>query len=82
MAWLHKGSAGDASQFGGIIKHAVVDNGNIITTAGVSAGIDGALYLVSRLNGMEAALQTARYMEYDKWDPKAGRADVKTEIKQ
>jgi transcriptional regulator GlxA family with amidase domain len=54
-----------------------VDNGNIITTAGVSAGIDGALYLVSRLNGMEAAKQTAYYMEYDKWDPKAGRVDVK-----
>jgi transcriptional regulator GlxA family with amidase domain len=54
-----------------------VDNGNIITTAGVSAGIDGALYLVSRLNVMEAAKQTAYYMEYDKWDPKAGRVDVK-----
>jgi len=54
-----------------------VDNGNIITTAGVSAGIDGALYLVSRLDGMEAAKKTAYYMEYDKWDPKAGRVDVK-----
>jgi transcriptional regulator GlxA family with amidase domain len=54
-----------------------VDNGNIITTAGVSAGIDGALYLVSRLNGMDAAKKTAYYMEYDKWDPKAGKVDVK-----
>ena len=54
-----------------------IDNGNIITTAGVSAGIDGALYLVSRLNGLEAAKQTAYYMEYEKWDPKAGRVDVK-----
>jgi transcriptional regulator GlxA family with amidase domain len=41
-----------------------VDNGNIITTAGVSAGIDGALHLVARLNGMDAAKETARYMEY------------------
>ena len=56
-----------------------VDNGNIITTAGVSAGIDGALYLVSRLDGMEAAKKTAYYMEYDKWDPRAGRVDVKIE---
>ncbi len=56
-----------------------VDNGNIITTAGVSAGIDGALYLVSRLNGMEAARKTAYYMEYDKWDPTAGRVDVKSD---
>jgi transcriptional regulator GlxA family with amidase domain len=56
-----------------------VDNGNIITTAGVSAGIDGALYLVSRLNGMEAAKNAAYYMEYEKWDPTAGRVDIKTE---
>lgn len=49
-----------------------VDNGNIITTAGVSAGIDGALHLVSKLKGMEEAKNTARYMEYDKWDPAAG----------
>jgi transcriptional regulator GlxA family with amidase domain len=32
-----------------------VDNGTIITTAGVSAGIDGALYLVSRIKGLDAA---------------------------
>jgi transcriptional regulator GlxA family with amidase domain len=56
-----------------------VDNGNIITTAGVSAGIDGALYLVSRLNGMEAAKKTAYYMEYVNWDPAAGRVDVVAE---
>jgi transcriptional regulator GlxA family with amidase domain len=56
-----------------------VDNGNIINTAGVSAGIDGALYLVSRLNGMEAAKRTAYYMEYEKWDPKAGRVEIKAE---
>ncbi|MHC5005071.1 MAG: DJ-1/PfpI family protein [Planctomycetota bacterium] len=41
-----------------------VDNGRIITTAGVSAGIDGALHLVRRLLGTEAARATARYMEY------------------
>jgi putative intracellular protease/amidase len=44
-----------------------VDNGRIITTAGVSAGIDGALHLVRRLLGTEAAATTAYYMEYD-WD--------------
>ena len=49
-----------------------VDNGRIITTAGVSAGIDGALHLVSKLKGMDEAEKTARYMEYDKWDPTAG----------
>ena len=49
-----------------------VDNGKIVTTAGVSAGIDGALHIVSRLLGEEAAHGTARYMEYDKWEPGAG----------
>jgi transcriptional regulator GlxA family with amidase domain len=46
-----------------------VDNGRIITTAGVSAGIDGALHIVAREQGEEAAAETAKYMEYD-WDRK------------
>lgn len=49
-----------------------VDNGQIITTAGVSAGIDGALHVVSRLFGEEKAHEVARYMEYDKWKPAEG----------
>lgn len=49
-----------------------VDNGQIVTTAGVSAGIDGALHVVERLLGMDAALATAKYMEYDKWKPNEG----------
>jgi len=49
-----------------------VDNGNVITTAGISAGIDGALHLVSKLKGEEVAKRTAFYMEYDKWTPNEG----------
>ena len=45
-----------------------VDNGKYITTAGVSAGIDGALHLTARLFGRRVADQTARYMEYH-WTP-------------
>jgi transcriptional regulator GlxA family with amidase domain len=45
-----------------------VDNGKIVTSAGVSAGIDAALHLVGRLLGPEAALNTAKYMEYA-WRP-------------
>ena len=45
-----------------------VDNGRYITTAGVSAGIDGALHLVARMFGRRVADQTARYMEYH-WTP-------------
>lgn len=47
-----------------------VDNGHYITTAGVSAGIDGALHLTARLLGRRVADQTARYMEYH-WTPEA-----------
>lgn len=46
-----------------------VDNGQVITTAGVSAGIDGALHVVERLLGTPSAKLTAKYMEYN-WQPK------------
>jgi transcriptional regulator GlxA family with amidase domain len=45
-----------------------VDNGKVVTAAGVSAGIDAALHVVDRLLGREVAAQTAHYMEY-KWQP-------------
>ncbi len=45
-----------------------VDNGKLVVTAGVSAGIDGALHLVARLYGRRVADQTAQYMEY-RWAP-------------
>ena len=42
-----------------------VDAGKILTTAGVTAGIDGALHLVERFLGKEAARWTAEeWMEY------------------
>jgi transcriptional regulator GlxA family with amidase domain len=47
-----------------------VDNGSIVTTAGVSAGIDGALHTVARLAGRGVADRTARYMEYH-WTPES-----------
>ncbi len=48
----------------------VVDEGRIITSAGVSAGIDMSLHVVERLHGLETAAWTARRMEYD-WRPTA-----------
>jgi transcriptional regulator GlxA family with amidase domain len=42
-----------------------IDTGRIITTGGISAGIDGSLYVVQRLVGERAARATAHYMEYD-----------------
>jgi transcriptional regulator GlxA family with amidase domain len=42
-----------------------VDEGHIITSAGVSAGIDMSLHVIERLHGRPVATQTARHMEYD-----------------
>lgn len=41
------------------------DNGQVLTSAGISAGIDLSLYVVSQLCGVEVAEKTAGYMEYD-----------------
>ena len=41
-----------------------VDNGHIVTSAGISAGIDMSLHLVERLAGRELALRTARQMDF------------------
>jgi transcriptional regulator GlxA family with amidase domain len=41
-----------------------IDNGRILTAAGISAGIDCSLHVVERLLGSEAAENTARQMEY------------------
>ncbi len=42
-----------------------IDNGHIVTSAGISAGIDMSLHLVERLAGKDHAVKTARQMEYD-----------------
>lgn len=42
-----------------------VDAGSVVTSAGISAGIDMALHLVSRLHTPELAEKTARQMEFD-----------------
>ncbi|GAB4030935.1 DJ-1/PfpI family protein [Spirosoma jeollabukense] len=51
------------------IRHTerYVDTGKIITSAGISAGIDMSLYVVGRLLGKDVADETARYMQYDHW---------------
>ncbi len=46
-----------------------VDDGDLVTSAGVSAGIDMALHLVVRLAGAERAGQVRRYIQYDPQPP-------------
>ena len=42
-----------------------VDENDIITSGGISAGIDMSFYLLNRLVGKEIAITTAKRMEYD-----------------
>lgn len=51
----------------------VVD-GNVVTAAGVSAGIDMALWLVGQLHGAPFAREVQRYIEYDPAPPYADGA--------
>jgi transcriptional regulator GlxA family with amidase domain len=46
-----------------------VDDGDVITAAGVSAGIDMALHLVARLESVEQAQAVRRYIQYDPQPP-------------
>ncbi len=66
MNWLKR----QASQhsFTAVAGQRFVDNGKIVTTAGVSSGIDGALHVVARLKGLARARMAASMMEYY-WQP-------------
>jgi transcriptional regulator GlxA family with amidase domain len=46
-----------------------VDSGEVVTAAGVSAGIDMALHLVARLHSVERAKDVRRYIQYDPEPP-------------
>lgn len=47
-----------------VVEQRFVEDGNVITSAGVSAGIDMALHLVDRLEGREVALGVQKVIEY------------------
>jgi transcriptional regulator GlxA family with amidase domain len=49
-----------------------VDAGSLVTSAGISAGIDMSLHLVARLLGADAARTTARQMQYE-WQDMPGQ---------
>ncbi|MCT9929674.1 DJ-1/PfpI family protein [Planotetraspora sp. A-T 1434] len=46
-----------------------VDDGDMVTSSGISAGIDMALHLVARLAGAERARKVRRNMQYDPQPP-------------
>jgi putative intracellular protease/amidase len=51
-----------------VIDQRFVDNGKIITTAGLSSGIDGALHLIEKIVGRGRAQEVALNLEYN-WQP-------------
>ena len=57
------------------VEHAynVVEDGSLLTSAGISAGIDMALRVVTRICGESIARATARHMEYPFPDDNARR---------
>jgi transcriptional regulator GlxA family with amidase domain len=50
-------------------KIRYVRDGNLVTSAGVSAGIDMALWLVGQIHGVPVARQVQHFMEYDPAPP-------------
>jgi len=55
-----------------VLEHVrYVRDGNLVTAAGVSAGIDMALWLVGQLHGAEHARNVQRYIQYDPAPPYA-----------
>jgi transcriptional regulator GlxA family with amidase domain len=54
----------------------VVEDGHLITSAGISAGIDLALRVVARYHGEGVARATARHMEYRYPDDNSRRVEV------
>ena len=54
----------------------VVEDGRVVTSAGISAGIDMALRVVARYHGEDVARATARHMEYPYPDSNARKVQL------
>ncbi|MCX7709013.1 MAG: DJ-1/PfpI family protein [Clostridia bacterium] len=50
-----------------IVDKRFVDTGKIMTSGGISAGIDLSLHVVEKLFGREVMKKTVQYMEYGDW---------------
>jgi transcriptional regulator GlxA family with amidase domain len=72
-ATTHWSSLSSLGQYGNGIEvrpeARFVDAGNVITAAGISAGIDMALYLVKRLESEDRAREVRHYIQYDPKPP-------------
>lgn len=65
--WVARGVLNDYGAY--YLPKRWVDNGKVLTAAGVSAGIDLALYLVEKLTDLETARKVQLDIEYDPQPP-------------
>jgi len=66
-AVTHHGALADLRESGAAVREArVVDDGDLVTAGGITAGIDLALHLLERLVGAEVAESVADTMEYER----------------
>lgn len=65
-ATTHWSALDELREYSGVsvVERRYVDEGDVVTSAGISAGIDMALHLVGRLLGDEVAEEVAHRMEY------------------
>jgi transcriptional regulator GlxA family with amidase domain len=73
-ATTHWGAKKELAALGGdvtIADERWVHDGSVVTAAGVSAGIDMALYVVGQLTSPEEARKVQRFMEYEPAPPYA-----------
>ena len=57
-----------------VIRDRVVDDGDLVTSGGVTSGIDLALWIVEREFGRDAANRISQRMEYPRFRPVVERA--------
>jgi transcriptional regulator GlxA family with amidase domain len=66
-ATTHSGAkAALAAEGAKVINARVVDDGDLVTTAGITSGLDGALWLVERFLGAQFANRVETVMEYER----------------
>jgi transcriptional regulator GlxA family with amidase domain len=71
-ATTHWGSRARLAEEGvTVVEERWVHDGNVVTAAGVSAGIDMALYVVGQIKGAEEARRVQKMIEYDPAPPYA-----------
>ena len=55
-----------AAQGAKVVNARVVDDGDLVTTGGITSGLDGAVWLVERFLGAQFANQVETVLEYER----------------